>query len=367
MQKLTVPFVNFGIQTQTIKDELLRSVDHVLSSGNYILGPETTSFEREFANYCGVEFGVGLANGTCALHLVLKGLGLSEGDEVITTSNSFIASASSIALTGAKPVFVDIAEDLNIDPNKLESAITSKTKVIMVVHLTGRVAKMPQILEIAKKYNLFVLEDAAQAIGSKLNNQSAGSFGDAATFSLHPLKNLHAFGDGGMLVTNRRDIFERMVKSRNHGLKNRNECEFWSFNCRLDEIQAAMLRVQLKYLPTWLEQRRQLAFRYNKLLAPYVDVPVEQPGEYHTYQTYMIQADRRDELLKFLNGNNVEARVHYPIAIHQQEAAKSLGHTDRDLPITAKMSQRIMSLPLYPSLTEEQQEYIAQLIQKFYQ
>lgn len=366
IQECKVPYVDLGNQTAEIKKELLNAVEKVLDSGHYILGPHVAQFEKEFSQYCQAQRAVGIANGTSSLYLVLKSLGIQKGDEVITAPNSFIASASSIALTGAKPTFVDIRSDMNMDPNKLESAITPQTKAIIPVHLTGRPAAMPEILEIAKKYNLFVLEDAAQAVGATLNNKRVGSWGDAASFSLHPLKNLFAYGDAGIVTTQREDIYENLLIARNHGLKNRSDCEFFSFNERLDELHAAMLSIQLKHFEKWTAKRRELAFRYNQELKKYVEVPEEGAGEYCVYQTYMVKADQRDSLLAFLNANKVDAKVHYPTPIYLQEAARYLGHQENDFPETLRASQRIISLPLYPTMTNEQQHHVIDLIRKFY-
>jgi dTDP-4-amino-4,6-dideoxygalactose transaminase len=366
MPDYAVPYTALSQQVAEVKKELVSAFETVLDSGQYILGPEVRPFEQEFAAYCQAEYAVGIANGTCALHLVLRGLGLRDGDEVITAPNSFIASASSIALTGARPVFVDVGPDLNMDPNQIEDAITTRTKAIMPVHLTGRPARMDAIMEIAERHNLFVLEDAAQAIGTEFKGKRTGSLGHAGCFSLHPLKNLHAFGDGGMMTTNDQTIYEQMLLARNHGLRNRDACEFWSFNCRLDEVQAAMLRIQLKHLDKWTEKRRQLAFRYNDLLRPYVDVPDEGPDEYCTYQTYVVQAARRDELRQYLNENGVQALVHYPTPLHLQPTAQYLGYSADQFPMTMKAASRIMSLPLYPELSYAQQDRVVEVIADFY-
>lgn len=366
MPSYTVPYAALATEASLVKAELMQAVENVLDGGRYILGPETVAFEREFAAYCQTKFAAGMANGTCALHLVLRGLGLVEGDEVITAPNSFVASASSIALAGAKPVFVDIGSDGNIDPQQLEDAITARTRAIVPVHLTGRPAKMKEILEIAQRHDIFVLEDAAQAVGASLDGKRVGSLGHAACFSLHPLKNLHAFGDGGMVTSQDPDLLARLAKSRNHGLANREQCDFWSFNCRLDEIQAAMLRVQLRHLDAWTETRRNLALRYNELLRPYVDVPDEGPGEYCVFQTYVIKADRRDDLKSFLNENGVEALIHYATPIHLQPAARELGHKASDFPATMRHVGRIISLPLYPTLAHAQQDRVAELISLFF-
>lgn len=367
MSSYTVPYSALAAEASLVKAELMQAVGGVLDSGRYILGPECTAFEREFAEYCQTRFSAGVANGTCALHLVLRGIGLDEGDEVITAPNSFIASASSIALAGAKPVFVDIGPDGNMDPQKLEAAITKRTRAVVPVHLTGRPAKMKDILDVAQRHKLFVLEDAAQAVGASLDGKRVGSWGDAACFSLHPLKNLHAFGDGGMVTSQDQDVLARLAKSRNHGLANREQCDFWSFNCRLDEIQAAMLRVQLRHLDAWTAARRNLALRYNDLLRPYVEVPDEGPGEYCVFQTYVIKARKRDELKRYLNENGVEALIHYATPIHLQPAAKDLGYSASDFPKTMEHVGKIISLPLYPTLTHAQQDRVAELITSFYQ
>ena len=253
-----------------------------------------------------------------------------------------------------------------MDPQKFEDALTSRTRAVVPVHLTGRPAKMKEIVEIAQRKNIFVLEDAAQAVGASLDGKRVGSWGHAACFSLHPLKNLHAFGDGGIVTSQDPDLLARLAKSRNHGLANREQCDFWSFNCRLDEIQAAMLRVQLRHLDAWTEARRNLALRYNGLLRPFVEVPDEGPAERCVYQTYVIKADRRDELKQYLNENGVEALIHYATPIHLQPAAQGLGYKVSDFPVTMRHVGRILSLPLYPTLTHAQQDSVVELISAFY-
>lgn len=366
MPSYTVPYSALATEASLVKTELMRAVENVLDSGRYILGPEVVTFEREFAEYCQTKFAAGVSNGTSALHLVLRGIGLNEGDEVITVPNSFVASASCIVLAGAKPVFVDICGDGNMDPQRLEDAITHRTRAIVPVHLTGRPARMNDILDVARRRDLFVLEDAAQAIGASLDGKRVGSWGHAACFSLHPLKNLHAFGDGGMVTSHDPDLVARLAKARNHGLANREQCDFWSFNSRLDEMQAAMLRVQLRHLDAWTETRRSLALRYNDLLRPYVEVPDEGVGERCVFQTYVIKAEKRDELKQYLNEHGVEALIHYATPIHLQPAANDLGYTASDFPRTMQHVGKIMSLPLYPTLTHAQQDRVIELISFFY-
>jgi len=361
-----VPYVAFPEQVAKLKKELMHVFEAVLISGQYVLGEKGKQFEEEFAAYCESQYSIGVANGTDALYLALKCIGVEPGDEVITAPNSFIASAGAIGVLVAKPAFADNAADMNIDPNQLEKVITPKTKAIMPVHLTGRPAKMDEILEIAQHHKIAVIEDAAQAVGAKYKGKKVGSLGDAAGYSLHPLKNLHAFGDGGMVTTSDSGIYEKMLQARNHGLINREQCGFWSFNSRLDEVQAALLLVQLPLLDTWTEERRRLALRYNDLLRPYATVPDEGAEEFCVFQTYVVQVDNRDELQTYLKSNGVQALVHYPLPLHLQPAAKSLGYTEKDFPKTMELSSRILSLPLYPELKEEQQDYVAGLFEKFY-
>jgi dTDP-4-amino-4,6-dideoxygalactose transaminase len=365
MPAYSVPYTALATEAAQLKDELMGAVESVLDSGRYVMGKELSSFEGEFAEFCEAKFAVGVSSGTAALHLVLSSLNLNEGDEVITAPNSFVASAATIALAGGKPVFSDISEDGNIDPEKLEDAITPFTRAIVPVHLTGRPAKMAQILEIAHRHDLFVLEDAAQALGATLDGKPVGTWGHAAAFSLHPLKNLHAVGDGGMVTSQDPKMVTHLGKSRNHGLADRERCDFWSFNCRLDELQAAMLRIQLRQLADWTEARHSLALRYNDLLRPYVEVPDEGPGEHCVYQTYVVKTDRRDELKQYLNDNGVEALVHYATPIHLQPAAADLGYTLTDFPQTMKHVGKIISLPLYPSLTHHQQDQVVDVISSF--
>ena len=361
-----VPYVDLGGEAKELEEPLMAAVRKVLLSGQYILGPHLAAFEKEFAEYCGSKYAIGVSNGTSALVLAFRGLGVKENDEIITAPNSFIASASSIALVGAKPVFAEVGSDMNLDPAKLERAITARTKGILPVHLTGRPAQMPEILKIAKKHNLFVIEDSAQAVGAKLDGKRTGSWGRAACFSLHPLKNLRAFGDGGMITTDDKELYEWLLQARNHGLRNRQDCDFWSTNSRLDEIQAAMLLVQLKALDGQTAKRRELAFRYNKLLKGVVGVPEEAKGEFHVYQTYMVRAERRDELRDYLNQNGVQVSVHYPTPILSQPAAKNLAYRATDFPVTMDIVSKILSLPLFPSMTQKQQDTVVELIKDFY-
>lgn len=365
-KRFKVPYTAFKDNQKKIRGKLINVFKRTLDSGRYIAGPELEKFEKEFANYCNVSKATGLANGTCALHLTLRDLNLKAGDEVITAPNSFFASASSIHLSGAKIVFADVTEDLNIDPNKIEEAITSRTKMIIPVHLTGRPANMKRINEIAKKNGLVVFEDAAQSVGAKYFGNKVGSLGDIAAFSLHPLKNLHAYGDAGILVSNNEKIISSVKIRKNHGLSSRDKCEYWSFNCRLDELQAALLRVQLKNLDKQIKIKRNLASILNSELRDFVDVPIENDGEYHVYQTYVIKTDKRDKLKEFLLSKGIETFVHYPIPLHMQPAAKSLNYQAKDFPVALNLSSRILSLPLYPSMSKNKLEYMIKSIKDFF-
>lgn len=364
--KITVPYVNLPLQMRRVKAEVLSAIERVLESGTYILGPEVQEFEKRFAEYCGTKFAVGLNSGMDALFLVLKSMGIGPGDEVITVPNSFIASAACIAQLGAKPVFVDVREDLNLDPALLEKAITPRTKAILPVHLTGRPADMKPILEVAARRNLPVVEDAAQAVGATYHGKRVGSFGLAGCFSLHPLKNLHAFGDAGAVTTNDEKLHQHLLKLRNHGLRNRDECEFWGFNSRLDTIQAAALIVKLQHLEEWTEERRRLAHEYNTALQDVVGVPVEGANTRHVYQTYVILAERRDELQQHLRSRGVDAKIHYPVSLFQQEAAQSLACRNEDVPVAATLGKRILSLPLFPEMTREQVQTVIDGVRSFY-
>ena len=365
---MKVNYLNFISQWQEEKKFLIPIIKKVMSSGQYVgvKAEEITKFENKVKKMCGVKHAVALNSGTDALILAMHSMGIKKGDEVITPANSYVASTGAIIHLGAIPVFADVLPDQNIDPKKIEAAITNKTKAIMPVHLTGRPAKMDEILEIANHYKIPVLEDAAQAAGAKYKGKKVGGLGNAAGYSLHPLKNLHAFGDGGMVTTSDPQIYQMMLQARNHGLINREQCGFWSYNSRLDELQATMLLVQLPHLDTWTKERRRLALRYNDLLRPCANVPDEGEGEYCVFQTYVIQVDNRDKLQTYLNSNGVQALVHYPLPLHMQPAAKALGYTEKDFPRTMELSSRILSLPLYPELKEEQQDYVADLILKFF-
>ena len=361
-----VPYTDFPAQNAGVRDELRGAFDDVLDSGHYIQGPNVAAFEREFADYCDAPYATGVANGTCSLHLVLRAMGVGPGDEVITAPNSFFASAAAISLVGARIVFADVNEDSNLDPDAIEAAVTDRTRAIMPVHLTGRPVDMVRIQAIADTHGLGILEDAAQAVGSSFRGQKVGSWGTVASFSLHPLKSLHAFGDAGIVTARDESIITDVAQRKNHGLVDRGTCAEWSFNCRLDEVQAALLRVQLRNVDAKIAERRRLAHRYHDLLRELVLVPEEREGEVHTYQTYLIQASDRDALQTHLRANGVEAIVHYAVPLHLQPAAADLGYTVGSFPVTERLSDSILSLPLFPGMSQTQQDRVVAEIAAFY-
>lgn len=351
---------------KNLKENLHQVLDDLLLGGRYILGPHLRQYEAQISSLLKIKHVLGIANGTCALHLALRHLAVGPGDEVITAPNSFVASAAAIALVGATPKFVDVSEDMNIDPELLAAAITPKTKAILPVHLTGRPARMDKIMEIAKRHDLLVVEDCAQAIGSKLHGRSVGAWGHAATFSCHPLKTLFAYGDAGMIATNHEALAKKLWMARSHGMPNRETCDFWSHNCRMDELQAAFLLVHLDHLKDWINERRRLADYYSNALDGMAVVPKEAPGEYHTYQTYMVRVPRRNELKEYLLQEGVEALVHYPTPLHLQPAAGGTCGKKGDFPVAEKLAEEILSLPLYPGLKKEEQDYVIKKIKTFY-
>ena len=361
---MQIPFVNLAKQFSSIENELVQNFIDIGRSGGYIMGEVLETFEKNAATYLEVKHVLGVADGSDALFLIMHALGIGEGDEVITAPNSFIASAWTIVSTGAKPVFVDVDEDLNINPNLIEHAINEKTKAIMPVHLAGRPAKMDEINAIAKKYNLFVIEDSAQAIGARYKGKRVGGLSNAAGFSLHPLKNLGIYGDGGLIATNDDILYEKLKKLRNHGLINRDECEVWGYNSRLDTIQAAFANTKLKYLEKWNARCHEIATIYkNNLIG--IETPVDQEWEYCVYHNFVIKTINRDLMMQYLKENGVDTRVHYPIPIHLQNAAKELGYKNGDFPNTEIFSKTMISLPIYPELTDEEVYYVVEKVNSF--
>jgi dTDP-4-amino-4,6-dideoxygalactose transaminase len=362
-----VPYVNIGAQYAEERDALLPVIEAVLRSGVYVGGEQVERLESELAAFTGVKHAVALNSGTDALVIALAALGIGPGDEVITPPNSFVASTAVIAHLRAKPVFVDVLPDQNIDPARIEAAITPRTRAIMPVHLTGRMARMDEVMDIATRHKLAVVEDAAQAIGSRYAGRMSGSYGNVGCFSAHPLKNFNACGDGGFLTTNDDRVAAMARSMRNHGLVDRNTVERFGFVSRLDSLQAAILRHRLGHLNRITERRRANAALYDKLLdRNAVFVPPEAQKEFNTYHTYVVQADRRDELQKYLAGRGIGTAIHYPVPIHLQPAARELGYRQGQFPATERQAKRILTLPVNQTLTAADVEHVARCVNDFF-
>lgn len=358
---MKVGFYGHVRQYHALKEEIDAAIVEVLESGSYIMGPTLARFEKELAAYLNMKHAVGVNSGTDALWLAFMALGIGPGDEVITVANTFFATAEAIWIAGAKPVFVDIEPDTyNIDPTLIEPAITDKTKAIVPVHLYGQMANMPAIAEIAKRHNLLVVEDCAQAIGAAGDTFAIGEYSDAVCISFIAHKNLGTPGDGGAVVTNRDDIVDRLRALRNHGSLKRSYHSM-GYNSRLDDLHAGILSVKLKWIDRWNDRRREIAAMYNEGLKDTgLKLPYEKPGYRHVYHLYVIETERRDEMLKYLNDAGIDAKTHYPIAIHQQEGYPWGKPADLNvsLPLTERSAARVLSLPMYPELTQEEIDYV---------
>ncbi len=366
-----VPFLDLTRQYRRIEGEILSAQKRVLERGNFILGEEVSSFEEEFARCCGVRYGIGVGSGTDALFLGLKAADIGEGDEVITVSHSFIATAMAISRTGAKPIFVDIDPEIyTMDPNMLEDCLKKRkrkrVKAILPVHLYGHPAEMDAIMDIANRYHLMVMEDACQAHGAEYQGRKMGSFGHQACFSFYPTKNLGAYGDGGMVVTNDKRYDERLRLLRRYGEKRKYEHNLKGWNSRLDEMQAAILRVKLKYLDQWNGERRKKALMYKRMLeSTQVRCPAEREQARHVYHLFTIRTKKRNALQVFLREKGIETLIHYPVPIHLQKAYAELGYRRGDLPVTEKVAHEILSLPFYPELTSEEMREVQEQIKNF--
>jgi dTDP-4-amino-4,6-dideoxygalactose transaminase len=347
----------------------MRAINEVCESQIFCLGPKVAEFEEKIASYCDSRFAIGVSSGSDALLVSLMALEIKPGDEIITTPFTFFATAGAIARLGAKPVFVDVSdESYNIDVNLIEEKINTKTRAIIPVHLYGQLAQMKPITEIAKKHGLAVIEDAAQAIGATQDGKKSGSLGDCGCFSFYPTKNLSAFGDGGLVTTNSETTAEKIKILREHGQNSQYSYKTIGGNFRLDGIQGAVLTVKLRYLDQWNEKRRQNAAMYNELLA---NLPVKRPkieaNNVSIYHQYTIRAPRRDDLRKHLKEHGTGSMVYYPVPLHLQECFSSLGYQEGDLPVSEELCKEVLSLPIYPELTEKQFKYVAEIIKGFYQ
>lgn len=349
---MLIPFLDLKEQYSQIKPEIDAAVARVVSSGHFVLGPEVTAFEERFADYCKTAHCRAVNSGTSALHLALLAAGVGPGDEVITVSMTFVATTAAILYSGAKPVFVDVDPvTWTMDPGLIEAAITPRTKAILPVHLHGLMSDMDPIMEIARRYGLVVIEDAAQAHGAEYRGRRAGSIGDLGCFSFYPGKNLGAFGEGGAVVTDRPEFARRVSLLRDWGQEAKYDHVIPGYNYRMDEIQSAILNVKLDYLERWTEARRSLAERYNELLS---ELPFARPRppshSRHVYHVYSIRLQRRDDALTSLRDASIGAGIHYPIPVHLQKAYAELGYQAGDLPVTEMLANDFLSLPIYPEL-----------------
>lgn len=364
----SIPYIDIPRQHAPLKNELLAAIGRVIDHGNFILGPEVTEFEEEFARLCGVKYAVGVNSGTDALVFAMRALGIGDGDEVITVPNSFVASTTCVRMVGARPVFVDAGSDYNIDPSLIEAAITPKTRAILPVHLTGRPADMDALMEIAGRRGIHVVEDCAQSVAAMHNGRAVGSFGEIGCFSLHPLKTLNACGDGGMLTTSDPQLYETLRIMRNIGLRTRDDCVMWSPNSRLDTVQAAVLLVKLRHLNAWTEQRRANAELYRRQLREVneIEIPADRPNDYAVYHTFVVQADRRDKLREHLASRGIGTAIHYPVPIHLSTAGSELGYGRGSFPVAERQAGRIVSLPVYPEMGETAIHQVSAAIRDFY-
>ena len=361
-----IPMVDLQAELNLLRNPILEMITEVLDSGNYVLGEKGEMLEKLVADYVGAKHALGVANGTDALVLALKALDIGSGDEVITTPFTFFATAEAIAEVGARPVFIDIeADTYNLDPSKIEVAITPKTKAIIVVHLYGKAANMKAILSLARKYNLRIIEDACQAIGTEFEGKRVGAIGDIGCFSFFPSKNLGAFGDAGLVTTNQKTLHDTMLKLRNHGSDKKYHHSLIGMNSRLDEMQAAILLVKLYYLDIFLHKRKEVARRYTESLPEFLRKPNVPSSREHTFHQYCIELDERDKLAAELDKNHIASAVYYPQPLHVQEAFRYLNYKKGDFPIAERAASRILALPIYPMMTYEQQDYIISTIKKF--
>jgi dTDP-4-amino-4,6-dideoxygalactose transaminase len=365
----SAPILNVDMAAQFAeqRDEIMARIEAVLAEGNLVGGQDIEILECEIAGFCGVAHVVALNSGTDALALGMMALGIGAGDEVILPPNSFIASAAAVAIIGATPVFADVRDDLNIDHECVEAAVTPQTKAIMPVHLTGRIADMTPLEEIAKRHGLLVIEDASQSFGSRYQDRLAGSFGNVGCFSAHPLKNLNAAGDSGFLTTDDGELAARVAKMRNHSLVGKGLSETFGHVSRMDTLQAAILRYKLEVLPGVIDRRRSNADLYREYLDPtHVFMTPERDMEFNTYHTFVIQVDRRDELKAYLAEQKIGSAIHYPVPIHLQPAASHLGYKAGDFPVAERQAGRILSLPVHQTLSQNDLRRVVDAVNDFF-
>ena len=360
---MNVPFVDFREQYHAIKDKIDAGLKKVFEDGSFILGPQEKAFEGDFARYCNAPYAVGVNSGTDALYLALQAIDIGPGDEVILPSFTFIATALCVSCTGARPVFVDVEEQTcNIDPARFQAAVTEKTKAVIPVHIYGQPADMNEINAIAKKHNITVIEDACQAHGSTYNGKKAGSLGDIACFSFYPTKSLGAFGDGGMVVTSNKNVYEKVLMLRDYGRTGRYDHKIKGHNSRLDTVQAVVLAAKLPLLDQWNKMRNDVALHYGKLLknTEGVVTPILKKDRTHVYQTYAVRLQNRDKICDAMQTKGIGVLIHYPIPLHLQEAYADLGYQRGDFPVSEKIAREILSLPMFPHMKKDQVEYVCE-------
>jgi len=358
-----IPFLDLKAQYHSIKDEIDKKISFILENTAFNLGQDLNDFESEFAEFCGSKYSVGVSSGTDAIIIALKALGIGEGDEVITVPNTFIATAEAISIAGATPVFVDISDDFNINPFLIEEKINNRTKAIIPVHLFGQTANMSEIDRIAERHGLSVIEDACQAHGGEFDGKKAGTFGIIGCFSFYPGKNLGAYGDGGAVVTDDKALYEKMLMMRSHGEIEKNRHDIIGCTNRLDNLQAGILRVKLRYLDEWNNKRRDNAVLYRKYLEDLeLELPLEMENRKHIYHLYVIKVDNRDMVRERMSEKGIATGIHYPLPVHLQKAYGFLDYGKGDFPVAEYNAGRILSLPMFPELTEEQIIYIRSVL-----
>ena len=363
---MRIPLVDLKEQYQNLKEEVLSEISQALDGMQLFLGKNVQRLESDFAEYCRTPYAVGVSSGTDALHIALRACGIGRGDEVITVSHTFIATVEAIILAGAKPVLIDIDPDtFNMDASQLEGAVTSKTKAIIPVHLYGHPADMAPVLEIAKTHGLKVIEDACQAHGAEYNGKRTGTLSDIGCFSFYFTKNLGAYGEAGIITTSDPDLAERCRMLRDHGQNEKYHHAMIGINGRLDELQAAVLKVKLPHLDSWIDKRRTLARAYNEGLPEYIVKPKEMPWGKHVYHLYVARLPERDELREWLDSQGINTGMHYPIPVHLQKAWRDYGGEELSLPVTEKITGEIISLPIYPELTTEEVGGICHQVREF--
>lgn len=363
---MQILFFDYKRQLKILQPEINGAIKRVLDSGRLILGQEVKNFENDFSKFIGTKYGIGVNSGTDALKIAIRALGIGSGDEIITVANTAVPTISAIRETGAIPKFVDIKEDFTIDETKIGSLINKKTKAILPVHLYGQPCNMNAISKIAKAHNLRIIEDCAQAAGASIKNKRVGTFGDISCFSFYPTKNLGAYGDAGMILTSNKNLADKCRMFRIYGMKEKYYANFEGYNSRMDEVQAAILNVKSKYLNQWNKKRQRIARYYlNNIKNPKIVLPSVKEIDEHAFHLFVIKTNKRQGLIKYLTKLNIGYGIHYQYPIHLQKAYKFLGYSKKDLPITERFANEVLSLPIFPELTKQELKYIIEAINCF--